>query len=139
MRPMVPRYHDGDEQAVIRLWREALPGTAPHHDPAASLKQKLSHDPELLLVAVIDNRVVGAVMGGFDGHRGWIYSLAVDAAYRRLGVGAALVRQMESLLRQRGCLKLNLQVRASNAQVIGFYEELGFEVEQNISMGKRLY
>ena len=78
-------------------------------------------------------------MGGFDGHRGWIYSLAVDATHRRQGVGRALVRQMEFLLRQRGCLKLNLQVRASNAAVIDFYEELGFEVEQNISMGKRLY
>lgn len=139
MKPLVRSYRHSDEQAVIRLWREALPCTAPHHDPATSLKLKLAHDGELILVATVDDRVVGAVIGGFDGHRGWIYSLAVDTAHRRQGVGTALVRQLESLLRQRGCLKLNLQVRASNAEVIGFYEELGFEVEQNISMGKRLY
>lgn len=139
MQPLIRTYRDSDEQAVIRLWSEVLPNTAPHHDAAKSLKQKLSHDRELILVATIEQEIVGAVMGGFDGHRGWIYSLAVDAAYRRQGIGAALVRQMETLLRKRGCLKLNLQARASNAQVIAFYEELGFEIEQNISMGKRLY
>lgn len=139
MQPTVRPYQDRDEPAVIRLWSEVLPKTAPHHDATKSLKQKLAHDRELILVATIDDRVIGAVMGGFDGHRGWIYSLAVDSSHRRQGIGTALVRQMESLLRQRGCLKLNLQVRASNAQVIAFYEELGFEVEQNISMGKRLY
>lgn len=139
MQPLIRTYRDSDEQAVTRLWSEVLPNTAPHHDAATSLKQKLSHDRELILVATIEQQIVGAVMGGFDGHRGWIYSLAVDAAHRRQGIGAALVRQMEALLRERGCLKLNLQVRASNAQVIAFYEELGFEVERNISMGKRLY
>lgn len=139
MQPEVRQYQDKDEQALVRLWRQVLPCTAPHHDPSTSLKQKLAHDREGILVATMDDQIVGAVMGGFDGHRGWIYSLAVDVAHRRQGVGTALVQQMESLLRQRGCLKVNLQVHASTAEVIGFYEELGFEVQQIISMGKRLY
>jgi hypothetical protein len=139
VQALVRAYRDSDEQAVIRLWSEVLPNTAPHHDAATSLKQKLAQDPEWILVATIGSQIVGAVMGGFDGHRGWIYSLAVDAAYRRKGIGAGLVRRMEALLRERGCLKLNLQVRSSNSEVAGFYESLGFEVEPNISMGKRLY
>lgn len=139
MKLLVRPYQAADEQAVIGLWSEVLPNTAPHHDAAKSLKQKLAHDPGLILVAVIGEQIVGAAMVGFDGHRGWIYSLAVDAACRRKGIGTALVRHIEAMLRERGCLKLNLQVRSSNSDVVGFYQSLGFDVEPNISMGKRLY
>jgi hypothetical protein len=78
-------------------------------------------------------------MGGYDGHRGWIYSVAVDPRYRRQGIGRDLLVELESILASLGCLKVNLQVRASNVGVIAFYEKLGFVVEQHVSMGKRLY
>jgi ribosomal protein S18 acetylase RimI-like enzyme len=81
---------------------------------------------------------VGTVMGGYDGHRGWIYTLAVDPAYRRRGIATALVRQVEGLLAERGCLKVNLQVLASNPQTVGFYQKLGYSVEERVSMGKLL-
>jgi ribosomal protein S18 acetylase RimI-like enzyme len=78
-------------------------------------------------------------MGGYDGHRGWVYSGAVRPAERRKGVGTVLLRLLERVLVARGCLKVNLQVRASNAGVVAFYERLGYAVEERVNMGKRPY
>ena len=91
------------------------------------------------MVAEADGRVVGTVMGGYDGHRGWIYSLAVDDCERHRGIGSALVDNIERALKALGCLKVNLQVVSTNSGVVEFYEKLGFSVEDRISMGKRLY
>ncbi len=91
------------------------------------------------MVAVEDGKIVGTVMGGYDGHRGWIYSLAVDHRERHRGIGSALIDYIEQALKALGCLKVNLQVVASNSGVVEFYEKLGFSVEDRISMGKRLY
>jgi len=132
-------YAESDEQAVTVLWNEVLPPSAPHNDPATSIRKKLAVDRDLFLVAVIDGSVVGTVMGGYDGHRGWIYSVAVKPQCRRRGVGRALLRRLEEVLVERGCLKVNLQVRTTNREVIGFYEKLGFKIEDLVSMGKRLY
>jgi ribosomal protein S18 acetylase RimI-like enzyme len=132
-------YQDTDAEAVIALWREVLPDSAPHNDPATSIRNKLAVDRDLFLVAEVDGKVAGTVMGGYDGHRGWIYSVAVDPRYRRQGIGGDLLLELESILASLGCLKVNLQVRASNVGVIAFYEKLGFAVEQHVSMGKRLY
>ena len=80
----------------------------------------------------------GTVMGGYDGHRGWVYSLAVVPEVRRRGVGTALMRHVERELAVRGCPKVNLQVLASNAATVAFYEKLGYSVEERVSMGKLL-
>jgi ribosomal protein S18 acetylase RimI-like enzyme len=132
-------YQDSDRAGLIALWTEVFPASSPHNDPVTSLDKKLRTDPDLLLVSVISDKVVGSVMGGYDGHRGWIYSLAVTPSLRRQGIASTLMRKMGSLLRERGCLKVNLQVLASNTEVIAFYKELGFHVEERISMGKKLY
>ena len=87
----------------------------------------------------MDGRVIGSVMGGYDGHRGWVYSLAVTPSLRRKGIASALMQAIEEKLRERGCLKVNLQVVSSNNAVVALYEELGFHVEERISMGKKLY
>ena len=132
-------YTDADREAVIVLWSEVLPNSAPHNDPATSIDKKLLVGPELFLVAVVDHLVVGTVMGGYDGHRGWVYSVAVNANYRRQGIGRDLIRELETALLERGCLKVNLQVRATNAEAVAFYERLGYRGEDIISMGKPLY
>jgi ribosomal protein S18 acetylase RimI-like enzyme len=132
-------YQDGDEAAVIALWAEVLPDSAPHNDPATSLRKKLAVDRDLLFVAAAGAVVVGTAMGGYDGHRGWVYSVAVSPGHRRAGIGTALLRRLEQALAERGCLKVNLQVRASNAGVVAFYETLGYTIEERVSMGKRLY
>ena len=132
-------YEDADEQAVIALWTEVLPDSAPHNDPATAIRKKLAVERDLFFVAADAGAVVGTVMGGYDGHRGWVYSLAVKPEHRRAGIGTALVRHLEHMLAERGCLKVNLQVRASNAAVVAFYDKLGYAIEDRLSMGKRLY
>jgi ribosomal protein S18 acetylase RimI-like enzyme len=131
-------YADTDEQAVIALWRGVFAYEGAHNDPATVIRQKITVDRDLFFVAEIDGQVAGTVMGGYDGHRGWIYSLAVAPQFRRKGVGAALVRHVENALADRGCPKINLQVRASNAEVVAFYQKLGYAIEERISMGKIL-
>ncbi|HZZ81126.1 MAG TPA: GNAT family acetyltransferase [Gemmataceae bacterium] len=132
-------YRDTDVADVIALWNEELADAAPHNDPATAIRKKLAVDRDLFLVAEMDGKIVGTVMGGYDGHRGWIYSVAVALSHRRQGIGSILIRHVEKLLTDRGCLKVNLQVRASNAGVVAFYQKLGYAVEERISMGKRLY
>ena len=139
MTLIVRGYAPADEAGVVRLWNDVLPHPAPHNHSESSLKKKLEVDSDLLLVATVDETIVGAIMGGYDGHRGWLYSVAVDECYREQGIGSALVRAMEEKLIDRGCLKINLQVRRSNLGVIAFYERLGFSVDDVVSLGKRTY
>jgi ribosomal protein S18 acetylase RimI-like enzyme len=131
-------YADTDEQAVIDLWRSIFAYSTPHNDPATAIRNKLAVQRELFFVAATEEQVIGTVMGGYDGHRGWIYSLAVNPQQRRQGIGAALVRRVEKALLDRGCLKINLQVLPANADVVAFYQKLGYKVEERISMGKIL-
>jgi ribosomal protein S18 acetylase RimI-like enzyme len=102
------------------------------------IEQKQRVQPELLLVGVVGDLLVGAVMAGFDGTRGWIHHLAVDPGYRRMGIGRELVEAAERGLHALGCPKVNLQVRAENAGVVAFYERLGYTAEERVSMGKLL-
>ena len=131
-------YEDLDEPAVVLLWREVFADDPPHHDPAASINLKMASQPELFFVATRDGDVVGTIMAGFDGHRGWIYRVAVNPKHQRQGIGTALVQRAEAELIARGAPKINLQIRATNSQVARFYEQLGYVVEQRISMGKRI-
>ena len=124
------------EAEVVSLWREVFAYPAPHNNPAFTIGLKLRKDRDLFFVALDDDKVIGTVMGGYDGHRGWIYLLAVSPVARRRGVGTALVRHMEAVLRELGCPKINLQVLPDNERVIEFYRKLGFKVEERISMGK---
>jgi len=135
----IRRYEDNDKDSVVALWQEVLPDSAPHNEPIASIQRKVTVDPDLLLVSIAQESVIGTAMGGYDGHRGWIYSVAVKPQYQRQGVATALIRQLEEELTNRGCLKVNLQVRASNKQVVAFYQKLGYTVEERVSLGKCLY
>lgn len=131
-------YRMDDELEVIQLWKKVFPETPLHNDPLRDIQSKLKVQPGLFLVAVNGRLVVGSAMAGYDGHRGWIYYLAVDPAYRRNGIGTALMKKAEGLLAQMSCPKLNLQIRADNSDLQTFYEKLGYSVEERISMGKKL-
>jgi ribosomal protein S18 acetylase RimI-like enzyme len=131
-------YEDGDEGEVAALWREVFPDAPPWNHPETDIRRKTAVQRELFFVASLDGRVVGTAMAGYDGHRGWVYYVAVSPAHRREGIGRALMGRVEEELRLRGCPKLNLQVRSSNAEVVGFYRSLGYGVEDHISMGKLL-
>ena len=133
----VRQYRPEDECQVVDLWmRCGL--VVPQNDPKRDIELKMRRQPELFLVAAMDERVVGTVMGGYDGHRGWINYLAVSPDLQRRGIGRIMMRQAETRLRELGCPKINLQVRTSNSSVIEFYERIGFKVDDVVGMGKRL-
>ena len=135
---VVRSYEARDEADVIALWREAFPNDPPRNEPTLVIRRKLTVQPELFLVGELAGAVVAAVVAGFDGFRGWINHLAVAPEHRRKGFGRALVSEAEARLRNLGCPKVNLQVRASNAGVAEFYRRLGYQVEERISFGKSL-
>lgn len=134
----VRRFTPADEPGVVALWSEVFAGDPPWNEPRAMLAKKLARDPELVFVAVVDARVVGAVLAGYDGVRGWIYHLAVLPTERRRKIATRLMHAAEAALVELGCAKVNLQVRATNSVVIGFYRSLGYDLEERASLGKRL-
>jgi ribosomal protein S18 acetylase RimI-like enzyme len=131
-------FDESDEQDVVALWKNVFAYPEPRNDPATVIRQKMVAQPHLFFVAVADGKVVGTAMGGYDGHRGWIYSLAVDPKHRRQKLGTALIQHVEKALAEQGSPKVNLQVLPSNAGAIAFYGQLGYHVEERISMGKVL-
>jgi ribosomal protein S18 acetylase RimI-like enzyme len=126
-----------DESAVIDLWQHC-DLIRPQNDPTKDIRRKLNVQPGMFLIAKIENEIIGTVMAGYEGHRGWINYLAVSPAHRRQGIGAALMHEAEQLLKAEGCAKINLQVRSTNRDVIDFYRKIGFAVDDVVSMGKRL-
>ena len=133
----VRRFKRTDREEVVTVW-DAAGLLRPWNDPYRDIDRKLAVDPEGFLVAETEGAVVGAVMVGYDGHRGWIQYLAVHPDHQRTGVGKQLLEVGISELRSRGCPKINLQVRRSNKAVIEFYERHGFLEDDVLSMGLRL-
>ncbi|HEY6816280.1 MAG TPA: GNAT family acetyltransferase [Croceibacterium sp.] len=134
----IEAYRDAHFDGVRSLWLEAFPDDPPHNRAEVAIPAKLAVQPELLLVALDGETVVGTAMAGYDGHRGWLYSIAVRQTHRHRGIGTLLIAQAEQRLEKLGCSKINLQVRAENGAVAAFYRGLGNEVEQRVSMGKRV-
>jgi ribosomal protein S18 acetylase RimI-like enzyme len=127
-----------DAPGVTALWHEVFPEDPPHHDPAAVMARKTAYQRELFFVGLLEGQVVGTVLAGYDGVRGWVYKMAVRRHCQRLGIATALMRHAEEALAALGCPKVNLQVRATNQGVIAFYRKLGYAVEERVSMGKML-
>jgi len=130
-------FHPLDEAAVVSLWREC-DLLRPWNDPHRDIRYKLQVQPEMFLVGVLGTDIVVTVMAGYEGHRGWINYLAVSPRHRGKGFGRAIMAEAERMLKQAGCPKINLQVRASNRAAIGFYERLGYRVDEVVSLGKCL-
>jgi len=122
---------------VIALWETVFGYEDSHNKPSLAIDKKLAVPDGLFFVAVTDGTVIGTVLAGYDGHRGWLYAVAVHPLHRKQGLGKALVRFAEQALITLGCLKINLQIIAGNASV-AFYEALGYAVEPRVSMGKKL-
>jgi ribosomal protein S18 acetylase RimI-like enzyme len=129
----VRQYRPEDEDQVVDLWmRCGL--VRPVNDPRRDILAKMSWQPELFLVGTTEERIVGTVMVGYDGHRGWINYLGVSPDLRRQGIGRTMMKEAERRLSP----KINLQVRTSNSSVIEFYARIGYKVDDVVSMGLRL-
>lgn len=135
---ILPFVNAAHRSQVMVLWESVFGYQAAHNNPSLVLDKKLEIDDHLFFVAVEDSAVVGTIMAGYDGHRGWIYSVAVSPSHRRQGIGSRLVAHAERALTARGCVKINLQIMEGNESVAGFYSSLGYSVEKRVSMGKRV-
>jgi ribosomal protein S18 acetylase RimI-like enzyme len=131
--------HARDLQAVLNLWSTAGQGIqlSPSDQPE-EIRKKVARDPDLFVVVEEEGRLVGAVLGGFDGRRGMVYHLAVAPHRRRLGIGRMLMEELEARLRAKGCLKYYLLVTRDNHQAHEFYTQLGWERMELFVMGKVL-
>ena len=130
-------YQPVDRPALIALW--SLCGlTRPWNDPDRDIDRKLSNDTEGLLVLEDATGLIGSVMVGYEGHRGWINYLAVHPDHRGHGWGRVLMDAAERRLRDVGCPKVNLQVRSENQSAVEFYRRIGYTVDDVVSMGRRL-
>ncbi|MBA7693677.1 Acetyltransferase YpeA [subsurface metagenome] len=133
IRPYLPE----DENAVIELWHKC-DLIRPWNNPRNDVERKLRVDPGLLLVGLVDDKVVATVMGGYEGHRGWVYYLAVDPAYQRRGLGRQIMQVAEKKILAMDCPKINVLIRKDNLTAVKFYESIGYKMDEVVSMGKRL-
>ena len=122
---------------MIYLWKDCGL-VVPWNDPVKDIKRKLKVDPDLFLVGELAGEIVASVMGGYEGHRGWINYLAVSPRHQRNGYGRSIMEVVELAMRQKGCPKINLQIRGSNTDMASFYQAIGYEIEDAIGLGKRL-
>ena len=133
----IREYIEKDEQQVIDLWLKCHLVVSTNN-PRNDIQRKLKVNRDLFLVGVLDNKIIATVMGGYEGHRGWINYLAVDPGQQGKGYGRLIMEAVERRIRSKGCPKINLQVRAINKTVIQFYQSLGYRDDHVIGLGKRL-
>jgi ribosomal protein S18 acetylase RimI-like enzyme len=130
----IRKFQKGDKASLISLWQIVFPDDPPHNEPSSVIDAKLGVD-DLIFIAESEGKLISACMAGYDGHRGWLYAVAVDPEHRRKGVGEKVVRHTLQALKELGCIKVNLQIRSTNTEVAAFYRALGFAVEDRMSMG----
>jgi ribosomal protein S18 acetylase RimI-like enzyme len=144
MNPNVPdnflidTYRDRDRAELIALWQDCKL-IVPWNNPVADIERKTRDSPEMFFCGRLDARLVASCMAGYDGHRGWIYYLAVLPACQRQGLAARMVEHAETRLRERGCAKIDLMVRDSNQAVIDFYQAIGYRQDPVVVLSKRLH
>ena len=134
---IIKEYAPENETEVVELW-QATGLVTQANNPHKDIARKLLVDPDLFLVGWQDSELVATVMGGYEGHRGWINYLAVADSSQKKGLGLAMMQAIEQRLLEKGCPKINLQIRSSNKGVIDFYRQLEYVEDKVVSMGKRL-
>jgi ribosomal protein S18 acetylase RimI-like enzyme len=130
-------FQTADERAVIQLW-EACDLLRPWNDPEKDIRRKLEIQPEMFLVGTLNREIVATAMAGYEGHRGWVNYLGVAPDHRGRGYGRAIMSEVEKLLAEAGCPKVNVQVRGTNSTAVEFYERLGYRIDDVVGLGKRL-
>ena len=133
---LIRPFQTEDEDALVALWK-MCELTVPWNNPHKDIARKLQVQPELFLVGILDSNLIATVMGGYDGHRGWINFLAVHPDFRENGYGQGIMNSVETKIREMGCPKINLQIRTGNNKIISFYQILGFTNDHVVSRGKR--
>jgi ribosomal protein S18 acetylase RimI-like enzyme len=123
---------------IIDIWTSVFGYKDARNNPSLVIDKKRAVNDDLFFVAIENGKVVGTIMAGYDGHRGWIYSLAVLPEKRKANIGTRLLQHTENELIKRGCVKINLQINEYNEDVKEFYLKNGYAIEDRISMGKEI-
>ena len=131
----VRHYKNKDRNQVISLWKTVFFDAPPWAEASVLLDKKLSVD-DLIFVAEDNGKLIGTSMAGYDGHSGWIYSVAVDPQHRRMSIGKQLVVYATQVLNDLGSIKVGLQVGTENSGAIEFYKSIGFEIEDRVNLSK---
>ncbi|HTT09503.1 MAG TPA: GNAT family acetyltransferase [Burkholderiaceae bacterium] len=138
----IRRVGSGDTEAIVVLWRDVFPEyndpARPQRDPRANIARKLAFGDGLFWLVEMGDRVVATAMAGYDGHRGWIYSIGVAPAERGRGHARALLAHAEAQLRALGCPKINIQVLADKEEALRFWRAAGYQPDPVVSLGRRL-
>ncbi len=130
-------FEEPDRAAVVQIWHDC--GLVyPQNDPDRDIDRKIADGVELFLVALVDDRITGSAMGGYEGHRAWVNYLAVAPQWQGMGIARALMNELEQRCHRIGCPKINLQIRMTNTHVMEFYRRIGFVEDEVRCMGKRL-
>jgi ribosomal protein S18 acetylase RimI-like enzyme len=130
-------FTEADTDAVIDLWR-ATGLVHPTNDPLRDIARKVADSPWGFLVLTEADEIIGSVMVGYDGHRGWINYLTCHPDHQRRGVATKLMAVARELLLDRGCPKINLQIRSGNDNALRFYKSIGYSDDSVVSLGLRL-
>ena len=131
------KFRKSDSEAVIDLWKKCKL-IVPWNDPIKDINRKLSIKDNLFIIGEINKNIIASAMAGYDGHRGYIYYLAVLPEYQNKGIGSSLLSIIEKKLLQLGCPKINLFVRNTNIRVKTFYKINNYEFQDSQIYGKRL-
>ena len=134
---IIRQYRADDKREVIDLWT-VCGLIAPQNNPKRDIQRKLQVNPEWFLGGEFGGKIIATCMAGYEGHRGWINYLAVAPRHQRQGFAAQIMQEAERILCEVGCPKINLQIRTTNTSVIEFYKTIGYDVDDVVSMGKRL-
>ena len=133
IRQFVPN----DTNRVIFIW-EQCDLVRNWNNPNFDIQRKLNFQKELFFVGLFNDEIITTAMFGYDGHRGWLNYFAVLPNFQKRGFGRQLMTYGEMALIERGCPKLNLQIRNDNTKAINFYQKVGYKEDAAVSFGKRL-
>lgn len=123
VQPLRPADYD----RAVALWH-ATGLTRPWNDPLADLERAIAGPSSTVLGGYIDSCLVATAMTGHDGHRGWVYYLAVEPSLQGRGMGGQVMAAVEAWLRSQGVVKVQVMVRSGNATAANFYQRIGFEL-----------
>jgi len=133
IRQFVPN----DTNRVIFIW-EQCDLVRNWNNPNFDIQRKLNFQKELFFVGLFNDEIIATAMFGYDGHRGWLNYFAVLPNFQKRGFGKQLMTFGEMALIEKGCPKLNLQIRNDNTKAINFYQKVGYKEDAAVSFGKRL-
>lgn len=136
-RIIIETYSPEYENAVIELWRKCNLLRS-WNNAKKDIERKMKVSDKLFLIGFLDNEIIATVMGGYDGHRGYINYLAIDPVYQGRGIGKEIMQAIEERLKALNCPKINVQIRNDNLDTLNFYKSIGYNQDKVVSIGKRL-